>query len=169
MSELFYYIGIIYVINYLKTIYGICIDSNKIDSSAIEELKKMQDAIENQNITAIKKEANKNIYVAILGIITIIICYWWIIYGYLYAPESKLFLAMIIISIAFAITMVFQSIKIFVKSNIMTEIRKGNFAGGMKNTMEEIKNPYQTAFNIINRFAKVAIASYILYNHFFPT
>lgn len=168
MSEMFYYIGIIYVVNYLKTMYDSCTDFNeKMECSSIEELQQIQDNIKNQNISALNKGTTKGMFIASLGMLTMILCYWWIIYGYLYAPESKLFLAMIIISIAFALTTVFKALKIFIRANMMAEIRNGNFAGGMKNAIEEIKNPYHTAFNIINRFAKASIAIYIVYNHFF--
>lgn len=167
MIALFYYIGIIYIITYVKNIYDTCTDIN--DRTTIEELQKIQDSIQTQNVSDLTKGANKNIFISIMGMITIATCYWWIIYGYLYTPESKLFLAIIIISIAFIITLLFQALKLFSRHNMMEEIRNGNFVGGMKNIMDQIKTPYQIAFNIINRFAKVAIASYIVYNHFFTT
>lgn len=167
MSELFYYIGIIYVIHYLKSVYDSCVDVKKFSSKTMKEVQEIQDNINKGDVQALKKGATKNILMALVGLASVVLCYWWMIYGYLYAPESKFFLGLIIISIAFISTTLIKAVKIIGNSNMIGEMRKGNIAGGMKNAMGEIDNIYQMIFNVVNRLAKVGIASYILYNHFY--
>lgn len=167
MSELFYYIGIIYVINYLKAVYDSCVDFKKLSSKTMKEVEEIQENINKGDINALKKGATKNLLMALVGLASVVLCYWWMIYGYLYAPESKFFLGLIIISIAFICTTLIKAVKIIGNSNMIGEMRKGNIAGGMKNVMGEIDNIYQMIFNVVNRLAKAGIAIYILYNHFY--
>lgn len=167
MSELFYYIGVIYIIHYLKAVYDSCIDVKKFRNKTMKEVEEIQEHINNGDIQALKKGTKKNLLMALVGFGSVVLCYWWMIYGYFYAPESKFFLGLIIISIAFISTTLIKAVKIIGNSNMIGEIRKGNVAGGIKSAMVEIDNIYQMIFNVVNRLAKVGIAVYILYNHFY--
>jgi len=166
MSDIFYIFGVFYIIDKLRTLYGIFSMQNK---NAID---KMEDSLpENvgemgEKIQQLRKDNSKNKNMAYLSWINIFLFLGWIIVGIAYTEYSHLFVALLSLSLL-SVLMPFVMAGIYFskyKNKVLTMLYSGNIKGMLQEIKSEI--PKINFMTVIESFLKIGIASYIIYIHF---
>lgn len=169
MGISFYLYGIIYIIHYCKALYdAITIDRNFVNKELDEAF---PDKITSENVAELKeKQLNKlkkGTGGLAISVLTSIANLLWVIVGALYAVESTLFYILIGFFTLSTSSVIFFALVILIKNKdkLFNNIKEGNPKVGIASLLKDVGDT--KIFNIIDRTARIGIASYIMYQHLF--
>lgn len=164
MAEYFYYFRLIYLINYIISLYDVL------------TFKKIEDAIDEMYPTDITPEssmgermkvlnkAKSDLWKSIPFFLALAISWVWVICGTQVSEEPYIFWGLIILSVATYASALIYSIAFMAR----------NKEKYIQTTMESLKGgikfigtgaPDTKIFNVIDRLIRISVVSYILYIH----
>lgn len=164
MTDIFYYIGIPYIVwEIFSLIITIRDKEDKQDKKYMEDLTsglpdKIQEAdMENvsKTIGALKEFTMKKLFVFITGVFFLV----WLIAGYLYAPESNIFLFILILMLVMIIVPVIAITAPIFRSGDIKSVT-------LRLKEHDAKNKRITMLYCIDSLMKIGAICYLLYTHF---
>lgn len=171
MNDIYYYLGLIYILHYSKSLWDIVtFDFHAGVAEAVEKMDEiMPEGITKENINQAKadgiKKMKKGFAEAIPAFLGGVFSWCWLIYG-VSASDSKLFIVLLLFSSVSVISTIVCSVYMVIKNK--DEI----FSLGSKNPKDGLlsitsKVPKTKIVQVIDRAGRIGLAIFILYQHFF--
>lgn len=166
MDNIFYYLGAIYILNLCYRFYKTLYPNKKNDNEAKEFLndfsKIMPQDIHHVDESHLKNTTNQLKKAGsgnVIKFIKSMVYLGWIITGYLYYPESTLFLIMIIISVvSFLVPIIYIIMSLFDNNKSMPKAL-------MDTTSAVHDSKFITIINITDITVKIMATGFIIYPH----